>query len=151
MKIKTSQTGSNMIGDGLRASVPMSETGPDSALQTPSRRCLKEHRTVMSGAHGIGQLVREPRTFPHPLLTVRCSFKQRRLGVCRAESGSVSDTKTDARRPSPVMVDSVYNVHLLIRDTFTNCPVGTSRRPPFLISRPTNAYRVHEVPEGVRR
>ena len=42
-------TESIMTGDGLRASVSVSETDPDSALQTPSRLCLKEHRTVRSG------------------------------------------------------------------------------------------------------
>ena len=103
MRIKTSQIDSGMIGDGLRASVPMSETDPP----------------------GIGQLVREPRTFPHPLLTVRCSFKQRRLGVCRAESGSVSlsDIRTGhwcSETVSDHVPESVYDVFIFIRDTFTN-------------------------------
>ena len=69
---------------------------------------------------GIGQLAREPRTFPHPLLTVRCSFKQRRLGICRAESGPVSDIRTGARRPSLIMSEPVCDVFVFVRDTFTN-------------------------------
>ena len=79
--------------------------------------------------HGIGQLVREPCTFPHPLPTVRCSFKQRRLGVCRAESGSVSDIDSGARRPSLIMPESVYDVFIFIRGTFTNRSDRQTRLP----------------------
>ena len=77
---------------------------------------------------GIAQLVCELRTFPHPLLTVRRSFEQRFLGVCRAGSASVSGSEAEAQRPTPIAYKSIASVFIPIRDTFTNRYDGRTHR-----------------------
>ena len=59
---------------------------------------------------------------------MRRSFEQRFLGVCRSGSASVSDTETDARRPSPVTCKSIASVFIPLRDTFTNRYDGRTHR-----------------------
>jgi hypothetical protein len=88
---------------------------------------------VHNSPPGIGQLAREPRTSLIHSSRPQCSdltvrrapsmFKQRRLGVCRAESGPVSDIRTGARRPSLIMSEPVCDVFVFVRDTFItlNC------------------------------